>query len=122
MSYKPNNKFKAVFNPYSRELFVKYGTGELRHQFESECEWTSLSLNGDDNQPHYLHIQLDYDEELQLIFYARVDHPTNTEISERFNEGYTKSWCSARKRNSRSIKIVNGDEQFEEEVSKITHF
>lgn len=41
-----------------------------------------MSYNGDDTQPYYLHIQLDYDESLQLLFYPREDGSDSLNESE----------------------------------------
>lgn len=71
---KPNNKFKAIFNPFTKMLAVLYGDCVSVYTFEEIEEWTKISFNGDDNHPNYLHVQLDYDECLQLLFYPRVDY------------------------------------------------
>ena len=72
--FKPNNNFKAIFNPFTKKLAVLYGNCVSVYTFEEIEEWTKVSFNGDIEHPNYLHIQLDYDEELQLLFYPRVDN------------------------------------------------
>lgn len=66
-----NNQFTAVFNPFNLELKVKYGDSVMHYQFAARDGWVKISFNGDRDHPNYLHIQLDYDEELQLLFYPR---------------------------------------------------
>ena len=73
MKHKPNPNFKAIYNPYTRELVVKYGNAIIEHIFSDYEEWVKISYNDDENHPNYLHVQLDYDEMLQLLFYPRVD-------------------------------------------------
>ena len=68
-----NNKFKAVFNPFNRNLTVLYGDCLTEYVFEELDEWTKISFNGDRDHPNYLHVHLHYDEGLQLIFYPRED-------------------------------------------------
>lgn len=68
-----NNKFKAIFNPFNRRLAVLYGDCITEHTFEDIEEWFTVSFNGSSNHPNYLHIQLDYDESLQLLFYPREE-------------------------------------------------
>lgn len=67
------SEFKAVFNPLNRELAVRYGNAVSTYQFGESEEWTKVSYNGDADHPCYLHIQLDYDECMQLLFYPRED-------------------------------------------------
>ena len=81
----PNNNFKAVYNPFNRKLSILYGSCITTYFFEDMKEWTKVSFNGDNNHPNYLHIQLDYDEEMQLIVYSRVDG------SDQLNEHLTES-------------------------------
>lgn len=66
-------EFKAIYNPYTRELAVRYGQAIIYHQFEDQEEWVAMSYDDDHTQPYFLHIQLDYDETLQLLFYPRKD-------------------------------------------------
>ena len=76
---KPNNKFKALYNPFTRNLLVMYGDAITEHTFEDVDEWTTVSFDGDENHPNYLHIQLDYDETFQLLFYPYA-HQRNGRI------------------------------------------
>ena len=68
---KPNNKFKAVYNPIIRQLAVIYGDVVFEHEFEEYEEW--VKITHPDNYKQYLHIQLDYDNHLQLLFYPRIE-------------------------------------------------
>ena len=68
-----NNRFIAVYNPFTKELAVEYGKCITTYTFVEDDEWCKVSFNGDQDHPNYLHIQLDYDECLQLIFYPRED-------------------------------------------------
>lgn len=80
--HKPNGKFKAVFNPFDRHLAVLYGSSIYCFYFDAIEEWHEVSLNNDAEQPQYLHIQLDYEEYLQLLFYPRVDGDPNESLNE----------------------------------------
>lgn len=109
MNTKPNNKFRAIYNPYTRNLLVSYGSELTEHTFEAQEEWHCVNFNADNTHPNYLHIQLDYDENCQLIFYSRV------EGSESLNESLTKSFQSGGKC-SKCIKIVHDDNQWNREL------
>lgn len=110
--------FKAVFNPYNKQLFVKYGVNTEEHQFQDLCEWTKV---WHDNNNDFLHIHLDYDEFLQLIFYY-----VPVEETRRNNCSYTdcQAWNSIRDKENypevyQYITIVNSDEEYKKEVLKI---
>jgi len=106
---EPNNNFQALYNPYTRRLAVWYGEGVTTHSFECEEAWTKASFNCNDDHPNYLHIQLDYDETCQLIFYSRVDG------SDRLNEHLTEAWHSGNSGNSFNsscIKIAQDDKEW----------
>lgn len=70
---QPISEFKAIFNPFTRNLLVRYGDALIEGYFENIEEWTEIYFNNDNEQPYYLHVQLDYDETLQLLFYPRVE-------------------------------------------------
>jgi len=112
---EPRNDFKAVYNPFTKELSVVYGEVKTEHTFKDIEEWTKVSFGGDDNHPNYLHIQLDYDETCQLIFYPRVDdnESLHESLSTSFNSGYMNEIPN-------KIKIVYNDEEYKQEVKKIT--
>lgn len=71
---KIDNNFQALFNPFIKQLAVQYGNTVSNYTFEEIEEWTKISFNGDPEHPNYLHVQLDYDECLQLLFYPRQDN------------------------------------------------
>lgn len=104
---KPKSKFKALYNPFTRNLLVKYGKVLSEHTFEELEEWTKVSYNGDEEHPCYLHIQLDYDEYMQLIFYPRVDG------SEELNEALCSTYNSNCSNNSSNIKLVYSDREWD---------
>lgn len=66
-----NPNFEAIFNIFTKQLAVLYGDTISTYTFVEEEEWTKASFNGDENHPNYLHIQVDYDECFQLLFYPR---------------------------------------------------
>lgn len=103
-----NNNFKAIFNPFTRELAVLYGNKISTHIFEELCEWCKISFNGDKTHPSYLHVHLDYDECLQLIFYPREAG------NESLNENLVKAWYTEDNINSEfeEISIVFNDRKF----------
>lgn len=83
-SPQPDNNFFAVYNPYLRRLKVYYGGVWHERWFEDAEEWTIIDHKG---KPEcYLHVQLDFDEYCQLIFYPRVDD------SDSLNEHLVRSW------------------------------
>lgn len=103
---KPIGEFKAVYNPYNRRLAVKYGSSITTYKFEEEEEWVAISYNADEDHPNYLHIQLDYDLGLQLLFYPRV------EDSESFNEGLGTYFYSGRNEVPSNIRLCFNDKEF----------
>lgn len=105
---EPNNKFKAVFNPFLRKLGVLYGTGISIHEFEDIEEWVKISFNADSDEPQYLHVQLDYDECLQLLFYPRVDgdQSLNEPLGVYFNSNHMDNVPEC-------IKLVYNDADFD---------
>ena len=103
---KPIADFKAVFNPYTRELIILYGSTITHHYFE-DIEERTYAEYGED-KPQYLHIQLDYDENFQLLFYPRVNE------SESLNESIGTYWYPTRVRKSKRIKIAQNDVQWNE--------
>ena len=110
----PNNNFKAVYNPFNRKLSILYGSCITTYFFEDMKEWTKVSFNGDNNHPNYLHIQLDYDEEMQLIVYSRVDG------SDQLNEHLTESLHSnSMNECSKKIKVSYNDREFNEALSEL---
>ena len=109
-----NNNFKAVYNPFTRDLAVEYGSKITEYTFESGEEWVKISFNGDQEHPNYLHVQLDYDECLQLLFYPRVDG------SELLNEESSVCFFSENMVNiHQAIKIVYNDSDYKQEVKKL---
>jgi len=86
---KPNNNFKALYNPFIRKLAVLYGDTVSTYTFSDVEEWTKVSFNGDENHPNYLHIQIDYDECFQLLFYPRVDN--NNSLHESLGKYFNSS-------------------------------
>lgn len=106
---QPISKFKAIYNPYTRHLTVLYGNEISDCTFTDQEEWAIISYNGDTDHPCFLHIQLDYDETCQLIFYPRV------EGSDSLNEHLSNSWTSDEQK-SDCIKIVHTDEQYLKEL------
>ena len=82
----PYNKFKAVFNPFTRELAVLYGNKISNYTFPELDSWVAISLDGNAEKEQYLHVHLDYDERLQLLFYPRIDG--DEELNEKFGSFY----------------------------------
>lgn len=99
---KPISTFKAMYNPFTRNLLVKYGEALIQHQFEDIKEWVCVSYNNDEEHPCFLHIQLDYDETAQLIFYPRV------EGDEDYDLDLSSSWNSL-SGGDEHIKIIHND-------------
>lgn len=64
--------FRAVFNPFNRQLAVKYGTSTMDIVFDVLDEWATVYFSDDETENRFLHIHLDYDEELGLLFYPRT--------------------------------------------------
>lgn len=106
------NKFKALFNPFTKQLAVLYGNCVSNYTFQEEEEWTKISFDGDANNPSYLHVQLDYDGCLQLLFYPRQDNDPslNENLGTYFNSTQIKS-------NSipKNIKLIYDDEEWGKE-------
>lgn len=105
------DKFKAVYNIFTRQLAVLYGDCLSTYMFEDIDEWTKVSFNGDANHPNYLHIQSDYDESFQLLFYPREDksHNLNEDKGTYFN---SNEMCKV----PENLKIVFNDDEYDEEV------
>lgn len=91
---EPISTFKAVFNPITKVLAVKYGDFTKVHQFEDLSEWTAIDYNGNNSSFNYLHIQLDYDVTLQLIFYPRLQLPVDHIENSNLNEDLATVWHS----------------------------
>lgn len=109
---KPIPEFKAIYNPYIRKLAVLYGNAVIEHTFEDQEEWAVINYNDYEANPEFLHVQLDYDENCQLIFYPRV------EGSDELNEDLSNSWTSD-EQVSDFIKIVHTDEQYNSELIEL---
>jgi len=77
---QPSNDFKAIFNPFNRQLVVKYGGVVREHFFDEISEWHCFTHGADKDL--FLHVQLDYDESLQLLFYPRVDNDPEESLNE----------------------------------------
>jgi len=106
------NEFKAIYNPYIRKLAVAFGNTITTHSFEDEEEWTKISYNGDEDHPNYLHVQLDYDETFQLLFYPRKDNDSSLheDLGSYYNSGMKIG--DEYYANSENIKLVHSDEEF----------
>jgi hypothetical protein len=113
---KPIAKFKAVYNPYLRHLVVKYGNSITEHTFEEVEEWCCINYNANEKHPNYLHIQLDYDETFQLLFYPRIE-------GDEFPQGDVGTYYnSGEKVKPRNIRIVHTDEQYDEAIKKLGEY
>jgi len=111
---QPIPEFKAVFNPFTKELAVLYGNAVSTYTFEDIEEWTKVSFNGDEEHPNYLHIQLDYDECLQLLFYPRVDN------DESLHEELGTYFHSIEMdKIPEQIKLVYHQQEYEDELEKL---
>jgi hypothetical protein len=110
---KANPEFKAIYNPYTRQLLVSYGDTVTEYFFQDVEEWVKISFNGDENHPNYLHIQLDYDECMQLIFYPRVDG------SDSLHEAISTQYNTCDDDNPDNITIIHNEEQLEEAKERI---
>lgn len=112
---QPNPNFKAIYNPYLRKLLVRYGNALTENFFQETEEWTKVSFNGDDEHPNYLHIQIDYDECFQLLFYPRVDGSDS--LNENIGSYYfTCDDVPNCTKNSKNIRIVHNNIQWEKEL------
>lgn len=110
------SKFKAIYNPYLRRLVVKYGNSITEYFFNETEEWVEIYFNGDVNNPNYLHVQIDYDETFQLLFYPRI------EGDESLNEEFGTYYNSGRKIKPRNVKMVYTEKEYEEAVEKLKPF
>ncbi len=111
---KINNKFKALYNPFNRKLAVLYGNHISNHTFAEMEEWVEVYFNGDINHPNYLHVQLDYDESLQLLFYPRQENDESLHEDEGvyFNSLYMNEIPD-------SIKLIYDDNTWNQEYDKL---
>jgi hypothetical protein len=109
-----NNVFKAVYNPFNRQLAVLYGTTITENYFIETEEWTKVSFNGDDNHPNYLHIQIDYDECFELLFYPREDNDSS--LHEDLGVYF---YSSNMDKIPENIKLVYNDLEYNNEVNKL---
>ena len=110
---KANPEFKAIYNPYNRQLLVSYGDTVTEYFFKEESEWVKISFNGDEYHPNYLHVQLDYDECMQLIFYPRVDG------SSSLNEHITEQYQTCDDDNPDNITIVRNIYELDEAKERV---
>jgi hypothetical protein len=111
---KPNNKFKAVFNPITKEIAVLYLGYIVSHTFTSLED--SYGLEPFQYSEVWLDIKIDYDERFQISIYPRVGN------SEELNEGLSATWTSDKLSNSRKIKIVYNNKDFMTECEKLEGF
>jgi len=114
---KINNQFKALFNPFKRQLAVAYGSVISSHTFKDMEEWVEVYFNGDQFHPNYLHVQIDYDEHLQLLFYPRQEY------DESLHEEDGVYFHSSNMDNiPKSIKLVYDDKTWNEEYEKLLEY
>lgn len=113
---KPEPNFMAIYNPYLKQLTVKYGTGITTLIFKSTEEWGKISFNADENNPRYLHVQIDYDETFQLLFYPRVDN------NESLHENLGTFYNSGEVDKPKNIKIVHTDEEHDQAVLALSDY
>ena len=111
---QPNNEFKAVFNPFTKELAVRYGNDITHHTFEETEEWVCISFDANANHPNYLHVQIDYDESLQLLFYPRTEdsESLNEELGIYFNSNMMDEIPD-------KIILAYNDQDFQKEVENL---
>jgi len=102
--------FKAIYNPYTRNLLVRYGDALIERFFEETEEWTIVNFNNEENNPYYLHIQLDYDENFQLLFYPRYANTSD------LNENYGTYYNSENNENPSEIKLIHTDREWDNSV------
>ena len=107
-------KFKAIYNPYTRELAVKFGSHITYNKFDEEEEWCIVNWNGDENNPNYLHIQIDYDENFQLLFYPRIDGKNS--LNEHLGTYYNSE--NKKKDQPKNVKIVHTDREWDLQLEK----
>lgn len=109
-----NNIFQAIFNPFTKQLAVLYGNCVSNYIFIETEEWTKISFNGDASHPNYLHVQLDYDESLQLLFYPREDNDSS--LHEEHGSYFNSCAMDDIPPN---IKLVYNDSEWDNEYEKI---
>lgn len=109
-----NGKFEAVYNVFTRQLAVLYGDCVSTYEFEDREEWTKVSYNGNTEHPDYLHVQLDYDECSQLLFYPRKDGDSslNEEIGTYF-------YSSDMNDIPENLKITFNDDEYNYEFERL---
>lgn len=100
---KSITNFKALFNPYTRELLVKYKDYYELIQFEETDEWGVVWSGGVHESNEYLHIHLHYDEVMQLIVYQRSLNSSDYETSK------AEIWNSRDGNSGGNIRVVNSD-------------
>lgn len=109
------SSFKAIYNPYTRELLVaQYGEKITNHSFEDKEAWTTAPyVENGEGTDYYLHIQLDYDETMQLLFYPRIkkDHSLNEEFGSYYNSELTEE------KKPNNIKLVLNDMEWDEALN-----
>jgi hypothetical protein len=108
---KPNNKFKAVFNPLTREVAILFEGKLGTYVFKDLDEWFGFESNKESK--FWLDLHLDYDECMQLSIYPRIDKV------ESYNEKYGATWTSDKLSKSKKIKIVYCDADYKVEVNKL---
>lgn len=111
---KINKNFKAIYNVFTQELAVLYGDAISMYKFESIEEWTKISYNGDSDHPNYLHVQSDYDEHFQLLFYPRQDNDSSLHEEEG-------TYFNSIEMNKipENIKIVYSDYEFGDSLKEL---
>lgn len=103
------NEFKAIYNPYTRNLLVRYGTSLIEHYFEETEEWVEINFDNDDSQPYYLHVQLDYDETFQLLFYPRKEESSS--LNEEYGSYYNSE--ESLEEHPKNIILVHTDREWD---------
>jgi len=74
----PNNNFAAVYNICTKHLAILYGNKISEYLFtEEDTEWVVIHYNADPAHSNYLHVQYNYYEYLQLLFYPRLREPAS---------------------------------------------
>lgn len=109
-----NPEFKAIYNIFTRQLAVAYGDTTSLYTFKDQVEWTKISFNGNQDHPNYLHVQLDYDETAQLLFYPREDGDQylHEDLGTYFNSGFMDELPE-------KIKLIYNDIQWEKELDEL---
>ena len=86
---EPIVEFKAVFNPFTREVAVRYGTHVQRIQFTSlDDDIDRVWYNGEYKGNYCLHVAIQWREGLELVITPRV-HPEHTANVDQFRVVYT---------------------------------